>query len=226
MQNEKNDFASEKSATIESKNSRKQKTLIEVPVILQQMEPNHERRRIMNEYVIFECAISIAIVAYVWFWQIASLRRDNFRSDIRRLRDNLFDFMWENGYDFSMPAYMETRQTLNGMLRLSNSLSVPKLFLILFFGAAIDRYHDRLPDSLDKVKDTCLREKIKKVRHEAVKRMLHFVLLEGIPGVLFRFIVRLTRYKNWVSQKSQRLLVSAYELGSPSLSTQQRAVLH
>jgi len=180
----------------------------------------------MNEYVLLECAISLGVMAYVWFWQIARLRRDDFRANIRRLRDDLFDFMWKNGYEFSTPAYVEARQTLNGMLRLSNSLSIPKLFLMLFFGTEIDRYQSRLPDSLDKVEDTCLRGKIKKVRSEAVETMLHFVLLEGIPGVLFRLIARLTRCKNWAIQKSQRLLLSAYELGSPSLSTQQRAFLH
>ncbi len=196
------------------------------------MEPIHERRKMMDEYVIIECAISLGVLAYVLFWQIARLRRDNFRADIRRLRDDLFDFMWENGYDFSTPAYVEARQTLNGMLRISNSLSIPKLLLILFFGDALDRHQSRLPDSLGTLKDPCLRGKIEKVRYKAVNTMLRFVFRKGIFGVLLSLIVllclivRLTRYKSWARQKSPRLLLSAYELGSPSLSMQQRALLH
>src|SRR5437879_4753849 len=82
-------------------------------------------------FAIFECLVSIGIVAFVWFFLVARSRRDNFRCTIRRIRDRLFDFMWEHGYDYSTPAYRKTRQTLNGLIRISNELA-PIGFLVSF----------------------------------------------------------------------------------------------
>ncbi len=180
----------------------------------------------MNEYVIIECAISVGVLAYVWFVPVNRLRRDSFRADIRRLRDDLFDFMWENSCDFSTPAYVETRQTLNGFLRLSNSLSILRFFLMVLLGASLDRHRNHSPDSLAKVEIPSLKKKIEEIRTEAVTRMLKFLFTEGATGLFLRLLAHLAILKHWVRQKSQEMWLSAYELGSPSLSTQQRSLLH
>ncbi len=49
----------------------------------------------MNYYEITSCFVSLAIIAFVWRNGFAVLRRDNFRSDIRRIRDGLFDYVEE-----------------------------------------------------------------------------------------------------------------------------------
>jgi len=178
----------------------------------------------MDSYVVLECAISLAALAYVWFWQFGRLRRDNFRSDIRRLRDGLFDFIWENGYSYDMPAYQEIRQSLNGMLRLSNVLS-PVKFFIAYLCVRHRHWTEALRDSLDHVRDKRLRDKIREVRNGALKRMLEFLFLEGTTGLLVRCIARLIDLKKRALRMGEYLLANAYELGSPTLSIEQRAVL-
>ncbi len=56
--------------------------------------------------------------------------------------------------------------------------------------------------------------------------MLRFIFMEGATGLLLRLLVHLAILKNWVRQKSQKLWLNAYELGSPSLSMEQRSLLH
>src|SRR5262245_32745843 len=60
---------------------------------------------------------------------LAQLRCDKYRTDIRRIRDELFDYMWKEGHDFSTPAYRSTRESLNGLLRICNLLS-PTLLIV------------------------------------------------------------------------------------------------
>src|SRR5215467_2523928 len=79
----------------------------------------------MNRSIVLaQCLISLGILSWLWYGPFARLRRDNFRSQIRRIREDLFDFMWKNGHDFGNPAYRATRQMLNGLIRSSNYLSI------------------------------------------------------------------------------------------------------
>src|SRR5437762_12932113 len=86
-----------------------------------------------SAYLITTIVVSLTAIVALWLGPLTSLRRDNFRSDIRRIREDLFDFMLENGFSFEVKAYRDTRQFLNGMLRASNWLSLRNLLLAFFF---------------------------------------------------------------------------------------------
>lgn len=98
-------------------------------------------------FIVFECLVGLGVLAFVWFYLFARLRRDDFRSEIRRLRDGLFDFMWENGYSFNEPAYRETRQMLNGIIRLGNTLSPLSLFAAIYIGILREHAGHHFPET-------------------------------------------------------------------------------
>jgi len=86
----------------------------------------------MNDPTILTtCVIGISVLLGLWFGPIATLRRDNYRSDIRALRDDLFDYMWQHGHAYDTSAYVQVRQTLNGMLRWSNVVDAAKFIASL-----------------------------------------------------------------------------------------------
>ena len=97
---------------------------------------------------------------------------------------------------------------------------------MVLFSSSLDQYPDHLADSLDKLEIPCLKKKIGNIRDQAETRMLRFIFMEGATGLLLRLLVHLAILKNWVRQKSQKLWLNAYELGSPSLSMEQRSLLH
>jgi hypothetical protein len=145
-----------------------------------------------NPFVLSQCLISMGIIAWIWFWLCGSLRRDNFRADIRRLRDGLFDYMLDQKYDFGTPAYRETRDFLNTILRLNRSLTPSKFTLALFL--AMTEYGNRRgsADEFNGLEGGSLKDKLYAVRSKAVERVIHFVYLEGIFGLLFgRLVLRL-----------------------------------
>jgi hypothetical protein len=84
----------------------------------------------MNETELTEVAISLGVLmlAYILYRRG---RREQFRVDIRRIRDGLFDWMWQNGHSFSDLGYRATREMLNGLLRMSNTLSLSQLLLMM-----------------------------------------------------------------------------------------------
>lgn len=182
-------------------------------------------------FVVFNCLVSLGILAFIWFFLFARLRRDNFRSEIRRVRDGLFDFMWQNGYDFDTPAYRETRQMLNGILRLSNKLT-PVSFLISIVSVAMQETCSTGPrpsgtaTTLDKVTDSRLKQELQKVQQEAIRKLLIFVYLQGLFGVFVRLLLlflKLAQFtfkaKKWAFRETERFVRTiAYPVGSPNLS--------
>lgn len=130
-------------------------------------------------------AIGFAVLAALWFGPFATLRRDNYRSDIRRMRDELFDFMLENGFSFDLPIYRDARQTLNGMLRWSNGMSAPKFLVSMYF---ISEYGCRPKEKVSPQKDCNeeLRKKIEEIQKNSVLRTVEFMFNEGTAGLFFR----------------------------------------
>jgi hypothetical protein len=180
-----------------------------------------------NNFALAQCLISLGMLSIIWFGLFRSLRRDNFRSDIRRIRDELFDFMWKNGQDFNAPAYRETRQMLNGMLRISNVLT-PATFVI---GALFASRCPPSPESkkrFQELPDGPLKQQLEKAQSLALRRLLTFVFCEGALGLLVRLALRALvlarlafRAKEWASRKSRSLLSWAYVVGNPELSPTQ-----
>src|SRR5438034_11408435 len=115
--------------------------------------------------------VSLAIIATLWFGLFGSLRRDSFRCRVRKLRDDLFDFMWQNGHSFETPAYQEVRQSLNGMLRISNRLGPVAFLLGLVIWWNED---DSGMGKVEKLRPGPLKTKIEEIQERAVKELIAF----------------------------------------------------
>lgn len=181
----------------------------------------------MNEpTTITTIAIAGAVLTWLWFGPLAALRRDDYRSDIRSIRDGLFDFMLEGGYSFESPAYREVRQTLNGMLRWSNVINGPKFLISFYYSAKYGDSNSGAPCLLDDCDDG-LRAKIEEVRNAAVNRTLRFVFLEGMTGAAVMALLSVLslfklaqRVKRAVSSRSGVIASEAYSLGGRLTATE------
>lgn len=183
----------------------------------------------MSETVFSQLVVSILILAFLWFRVFPSLRRDNFRSDIRKLRDSLFDYMWENGHAFDNMAYCETRLILNGILRMSNSITAIKFFALV----VLHRNDSRaVEDPLEQMADCDLKRQIETVRAQAVARLLHFLFLEGTTGLVVRMMLstshcikRVNNIKPWIRRQGSQLLTDFRSFGEPNLPSPTRSIL-
>jgi hypothetical protein len=165
-------------------------------------------------------------LALLWFGPVAALRRDNFRSDIRRVRDELFDFMWKNGLSYETKAYRDARQFLNGTLRMSDHLTAA-MFLL---GAFYLKWYEIETDDGRPSFDNCpkvLRDKLQSVYEAAVRRMLKYMFTEGTLGLLLRVVVLACRGSHRWMQATNRLVGEVYALGAPpeQLTVLQRRLL-
>jgi len=187
-----------------------------------------------NSIALAQCLISVGILAFLWCGPVARLRRDNFRSKIRRIRDDLFDFMYKNGYDFKNPAYQATRQMLNGLIRTSNYLSVFTFMHALIIVVSGKRRNPLSAiHAIEKLPPGDLKEKMNQATQQAMKEMLRFIFTQKISGLLTiallktfycLYVICTWRKKNgshvekdgFVERPANHLLDDAYVLGSPT----------
>lgn len=118
-------------------------------------------------------AISTAFLAIA----IDNLRRqsrDTFRCDIRRLRDELFDFVLIHGGDFSDPEYVDARESLNGMLRLSEKISFFRMLIIVWHHRHLEKTGRIAPDKRPASKNPELSNEVRRVLSMASARFVGF----------------------------------------------------
>lgn len=188
----------------------------------------------MDAYVLTECVISLAILLFVFFFQFRRLSRDNFRSDIRRLRDELFDLMWKNGYSFDDPAYLGMRRVLNGLLRLSNHATPLRFFVIAIQCKQAESLGFSRENPVPPTPNEHLQEAINTVCQKATGRFLHFVFIEGFHGFVMRLLViypsRVVRLLGRLRERIRRdgpslLVQQGYRYGDPHLSREKAVAL-
>lgn len=179
----------------------------------------------MNEYALTSVAISVAILGWLWFSAFASVRRDAYRCDVRRMRDELFDFMWQNNQPFDSEAYRQVREELNGLLRMSNTTS-PLQFVCLV-ASHTRRGAFEATDHLERLPEGLLKQELGSVRRSAIERLLKFLFREGALGAMisvFLLFAGLVSKANGIKRKAKqygsRLLEDFRDCGRPPLSTQ------
>jgi hypothetical protein len=173
-------------------------------------------------FLLTTCAVSIVIIAVLWLCPLASLRRDNFRTDVRIIRDDLFDFMWENGFSFDTPAYRDARQFLNGLLRASTCMS-PTTFILglwycIWYRLGTDEEFIDYSNCPAK-----LAQKLEQATDRGMNRFQVLLFREGLLGPLimlfFRTIVLAIKGRKRLSEITDRavrhLAIDAYSLGAP-----------
>ena len=131
-----------------------------------------------------QCLISVGIIAFIWAGPAARIRRDNFRARIRRIRDDLFDFMLTHHYDFNTPAYGATRQTLNGMIRCSNYFSVVSFLHSLVLALRTPQPELSPGEQIEKLQDEPLKTALKSALNKAMREMISFIFVRNISGLL------------------------------------------
>lgn len=169
----------------------------------------------MNDTVVLtEIVISCAMLAFLGLYVVAAHRRENFRADIRRIRDGLFDAMWKNGFSYEDPAYIETRQVMNGMLRASNSMNALKFigFIYLF-----EIHGRRTPLATSACSE--LQQILDRAREKAIDRFMRFIFTEGVTGVLVYALVMVMRWRNSMQAVSKKLVCEFLIIGSPAYGT-------
>jgi len=187
----------------------------------------------MSEYSIAQAWIGMVLTGLIYCIIIRRQKAETCRSEIRAIRDELFDFMWKNKLDFSEPAYVEARQAMNGLLRLTNSLnSVGCLYLMVSAQPNKEAAFESLPDSE-------LREAVQKSLSRSVRAYLQFTFFTGVTGLLMRTLQcgfnvanmlkglhnRVDRFGKRLAGFRSAIFAYGYEIGSPSLSTAQLAAI-
>jgi hypothetical protein len=81
----------------------------------------------MNSTAITEIAswVSILFLVAFIFWSYRQFVLESFRQKLFALRDEMFDYAAEGNMDFSHPAYVVLRQTMNGMIRFGHRMNFP-----------------------------------------------------------------------------------------------------
>lgn len=141
-----------------------------------------------NPFAISYVVISLAALNYIYFVLCAGLRRERFRCQVRRIRDELFDFMWENGHDFQEPAYRKARETTNSFLALSNKLS-PTVLVISVVVAILNLRRNGVSPPTPPLPAGPLGDKIRQSYLELAWTLIEYSFLKGIPGLGVRSAV-------------------------------------
>lgn len=171
----------------------------------------------MNGALLTQTVLGFVAIVLIWHFGIVRLRRDRLRSDIRAMRDDLFDFMWQNDRSFEDEQYQRARQTLNGMLVCSNYIT-PLMFLSLVYH---NSKHDMPSRDLSQL-DPALRNKIDSTMSQAVNRLNHFLFLEGVLGAFIRCLLQAIHWASiagkitrWAQRQGQINLPAYYAIGDP-----------
>jgi hypothetical protein len=79
-------------------------------------------------------------IVWIWVFCFRNYRIDEFRQNLFRLRDEMFDFAAEGNIRFDHEAYIQLRQLMNGAIRMAETLTFWYfLFDLLFYNHKEDQ---------------------------------------------------------------------------------------
>lgn len=181
----------------------------------------------MTEPVLGEVLASIGLLLCVWYFGFRRMRADDFRSDIRRMRDDLFDFMVANNLDFQSESYRCTRDFLNGLLRISNLLG-PVVFLLFIREASKG---ETPSDSEPKAEEDPLATKLRQTRERAIERTVQFTFVRFtgffvlVILAVLRFVPKAISPLVWLRLKTVSIIPEVASAGSEWPSEAWRRIL-
>lgn len=132
-------------------------------------------------FVITCCLISVLFICFVRFVLFPRLWREMYRSDIRRIRDRLFDYVLDNGAQFDEPAYRMARHNINMLIRVSNQLA-PTSMIVSLIGARAQVSHTQ-ENPWGPIPDGPLGDEIRKAYAAVVEVTVNYVF-RSFPGLL------------------------------------------
>lgn len=145
----------------------------------------------MDSYATTEILVSALAILLVWRIGYERLRKDRFRSQIRDIRDSLFDYMLDNGHDFTMEEYKYVRDSLNGIIQMSNSLNVVTCTIggiFSFFYPAGDE--TSMLRRVGDMPDSPLKKELNKALIEGGATAFYFAYFTGLTGVFVTALLK------------------------------------
>jgi hypothetical protein len=132
--------------------------------------------------------VGLAALGFIYFVLCAGLRRERFRCAVRRIRDDLFDFMWENELSFNEPAYLKARETMNSFLVLSNKLS-PTVLVMSVVVAVLTLRRNGVSPPTPPLLGGQLGDKIRDSYLALTWTLIEYSFLQGILGLFVKTVV-------------------------------------
>lgn len=160
----------------------------------------------MTETMLFQLfqavlAIGSAIALYLIFYR--RTRADSFREDMFTIRDEVFDYFWQNNLSFESPSYMLLRDSLNGAIRVGDQLNI-LVFVQTAKEMVVRGENGRWTESISRVKDPVHRAYFQKVQERMALRIMKYLFLEGFAGLLFNPILYIAGSLKYISILKER----------------------
>src|ERR1700677_3904449 len=151
---------------------------------------------------------ALAIVVY-WPWQKVCV--DYARDVVFEQRDNLFDIAARGDIAFGSEPYEKIRASMNAMIRLAHSFTIPRMFICMYFmkRSPNTTYRQELRDVVAEIENP----EVRKVFEEALQRtesaMLFMMLLRS-PLTIFGTLI-FVRPLSSLRRKAERLFARPLE---------------
>ena len=162
-----------------------------------------------REYLqLMELAVGSGLLLLGYGYMYRRTRADRFREDLFTMRDDRFDYMWQNGISYELPAYQLMRKILNGMIRCADGVDL--LPLLVFAYVTRDQHRpDRLSNAIQEIEDTAVRDNFIAARQKMRERIVDHFFLEGPQWIVFKPVQLAARHRR-TAQK--RILKMALKL--------------
>jgi len=157
-----------------------------------------------TELAAYRFLIFLAIGIYLYVRPYKLLRIAAYREDLFTIRDELWDYMNQRGFDFKEPAYRGLRHMMNGFIRLA-----PQLNWTTPIAALLSAKWRRVPaqprlfDLIAAVDDPELKKRLRSAELQVIRRTIRLFYLESVLGILVwpllwaRRLSRLPRLLRW-----------------------------
>lgn len=132
----------------------------------------------------FLCLLGFVFVYY----QLNRLSREKYRFKLRSIRNNLYDYMLQNGKDFSDPNYRRSRESINSMIQASNWISAPTLICMMVKIDLDERKGRSSYEPMNFGDNKDLRKKVRESFRECQNALYEYIFLSGFTGVFVRII--------------------------------------
>ena len=150
------------------------------------------------------------VLAYVW----RRTKVDYYRESVFTLRDELFDYMWQNGLSYDLRAYRLMRESLNGTIRIADILTpISFIGVLLLVRRHPTPARRQLAIAIAEIEDAGVREHFERIDGESIRRLLRFL---GVAGLLISAAYKLTRFKHWGRAQVDRWSDVLLAFGSPA----------
>ena len=114
------------------------------------------------------------------------------RQSLFEKRDKLFDMAIKGEINFNSPAYKDTRETLNGLIRFAHKLTLPKMLFLLFYRRnAFPEKFDAIKE-INKISNEETRAKIINIIILSHKSLLKLILSTSLISLIFLPLIILT----------------------------------